>query len=121
MPEKHAVAVFPVADETFYRQGRKPMIGSWNMTQGHGPAHLHINQNAASTVPGPNPNRRRFVELAVASAFGASLVGLSAGPAGASGSLNAKRQSTECAGRGTGGFGESIEYKDLAGVHQRWA
>jgi hypothetical protein len=93
------------------------MIGSWNMRHGNGPAHVRINHNAASTTPGLNPNRRRFVEMAVASAFGASLVGLSASPAPAAENPNA----TGCNGQGLGGFGAAIEYQDLVSVHQRWA
>jgi hypothetical protein len=96
------------------------MIGSWNMRQGRGPAHLHLDHNAASTTPGLNLNRRRFVELAVASAFGASLVGLSASPAVAAENPNAHQQSTGCNGQGLGGSGDVIEYNDLVSVHQRW-
>lgn len=69
-------------------------------------------------APGHNFSRRAFVELAAASAFGASLVGLSAGPAAAAETQGAKAESSDCVGQGLGGWGQTIEYEDLAKIHR---
>jgi hypothetical protein len=92
---------------------RRTPIWSWNLEQDH-PVRRMRREDAASMAPGPNLSRRAFVELAAASVAGASLVGLSATAAVAS----EAGPGLDCVGHGLGGWGEVIEYEDLATVHQ---
>jgi hypothetical protein len=76
-------------------------------------------EDAASMAPGPNLSRRAFVEMAVASVAGASLVGLS-GRAAVASEPSSIADDMGCTGQGKGGRGETIEYQDLPSLHQAY-
>lgn len=76
--------------------------------------------NPGSTRPGPNLSRRAFVEIAVGSLAGATLVGVAAGPAAAAASAQPADGSRDsaCTGQGIPSHPvETIEYDDLTSLH----
>jgi hypothetical protein len=94
------------------------MIGSWN-TRARPSLPRHQRGNAESVAQGPNLSRRAFVEIAVASAAGATLVGFTPNQAAASEIVRQDGNVPPCSGRGLGGWAsEVIEYEDLVRVHR---
>lgn len=94
------------------------MVSTWNIEGPNGEADA--DDGAGSLAPGPVLARRRFVEIAVASLAGATLVGLSPSRAAATPQLAGDEFGADAPCNGTarpGPVTQVIEYDELRHLH----